>query len=54
MKGKLKGKAGTRQKRDGGQPSLWMQQRFHPYSRWFELASLPSRTKGQEKEECKG
>jgi hypothetical protein len=31
-----------------------MQQRFHPCSRWFELASFPSRTKGQEKEECKG
>jgi hypothetical protein len=30
-----------------------MQQRFHPYSRWFELRLLPPITKGQEKEECK-
>jgi hypothetical protein len=54
IKGNLNEKAGARQKRNGGIPSLWMQQRFHPYSRWFELASLPSITKGQEIEEGKG
>jgi len=54
IKGKLNEMAGERQKRDGGIPSLWMQQQFRPYSRWFELASLTSITKGQEIEEGKG